>query len=128
MQSEFNGIIFSRTCFTFLYRLASASTDTRLLKPIPYIPVPGISGATQDSDAWISKGRALYKLNKYDEVIKAYDRAIEINPQYSDAWYAKGTDPDKLNKHEEARKSYEKAKEIDSRALDHKGSLSKQIN
>jgi hypothetical protein len=33
-----------------------------------------------------------------------------------------------LNKHEEARKSYEKAKEIDSRALDHKGSLSKQIN
>ena len=37
-----------------------------------------------------NKGVALHKLNKSDEAIKAYDKAIEINPQNSDAWYNKG--------------------------------------
>ena len=31
--------------------------------------------------AWYNKGAALDNLNKYDEAIKAYDKAIEINPQ-----------------------------------------------
>jgi len=30
-------------------------------------------------------------LNRYDEAITAYDRAIEISPQDSKAWYNKGT-------------------------------------
>ena len=31
--------------------------------------------------AWYNKGDALKNLNKSDEAKKAYDKAIEINPQ-----------------------------------------------
>ena len=33
-----------------------------------------------DSMAWEGQGLALDSLNKHDEAIKAYERAIEINP------------------------------------------------
>src|SRR5271157_4331218 len=67
----------------------------------------------QYSAAWYNKGRALYKLNKSDEAITAYDKAIIINPQDSDAWENKGTTLAKLGKFYEAIKAYDKAIEID---------------
>jgi superkiller protein 3 len=51
--------------------------------------------ATQASDALVKKGDDLYDLNKYDESITAYDKAIKINPQDSHAWYNKSI----LSKH-----------------------------
>ena len=63
--------------------------------------------------AWNNKGLALDDINKYDEAIKAFDKAIEINPQYSLAWYNKGRALYKLNKFDEAIKAYDKAIEID---------------
>ena len=59
-----------------------------------------------------NKGLALDNLDKSDEAIKAYDKAIEINPQYSDAWNNKGIALDNLNKSDEAIKAYDKAIEI----------------
>ena len=61
---------------------------------------------------------------KYNEAIKAYDKAIEINPQDSDVWYKKGNILNKLGKYNEAIKAYEKAIEIDphnSNAWNNKG-------
>ncbi len=52
-------------------------------------------------------------LNKSDEAIKVYDKAIEINPQDSKAWYNKGLTLGKLGKLDEARIAYEKAIKID---------------
>ncbi len=40
--------------------------------------------------AWSNKGLALKAQGKYDEAIKAYDKAIEINPQLALAWSGKG--------------------------------------
>jgi tetratricopeptide (TPR) repeat protein len=51
-------------------------------------------------------------LNKSDEAIKAFDKAIELNSQYSAAWYNKGRVLYKLNKSDEAIKVYDKAIEI----------------
>jgi hypothetical protein len=34
----------------------------------------------------IPKGVTLRHLNKFDEAIKDYDKAIEINPQYYEDW------------------------------------------
>jgi tetratricopeptide (TPR) repeat protein len=48
----------------------------------------------------------LGKLNKSDEAIKAYDKAIEINPQDSDAWDNKGIALYILNKYDEAIKGF----------------------
>jgi tetratricopeptide (TPR) repeat protein len=41
----------------------------------------------ETSIAWSNKGAALDDLNKYDEAIQAYDKVIEVDPNYSDAWY-----------------------------------------
>ena len=55
--------------------------------------------------AWNNKGDALTKLNKSDEAIKAFDKAIEINPHDSDAWNNKGNALNKLDKYDEAIKA-----------------------
>ena len=57
---------------------------------LTFLILVSIAGATQDSDAWIAKGNTLFGLNKYDEAITAYDKAIEINPQDSIAWTTQG--------------------------------------
>jgi tetratricopeptide (TPR) repeat protein len=55
---------------------------------------------------------SLDQSGKYDEAIKAYDKAIDINPQNSTAWESKGLALDDLNKHEEAIRAFDKAIEI----------------
>ncbi len=40
--------------------------------------------------AWNNKGIALKDLGKYEEAIQAYDKAIEIKPDYHLAWNNKG--------------------------------------
>ena len=59
------------------------------------------------------KDIALEELGKHDEAIKAFDKAIEINPQDSYAWDGKGIALWKLDKYDEAIKAFDKAIEID---------------
>lgn len=49
---------------------------------------------------------------KYEEIIKANDKAIEINPENADAWYNKGFALYELGEYEEATKAYDKARKI----------------
>lgn len=56
------------------------------------------SDNSQNSVSWFNKGLALSKLNKSDEAIKVYDRAIEINPKDSFAWISKRLALHKLKK------------------------------
>ena len=72
----------------------------------------GIAGAAQSSNVWFHKGSELMSSEKYDEAIKAYDKAIGINPQNPDAWYNKGLALAKLGELDEAVKAYDKAIEI----------------
>ena len=64
--------------------------------------------------AYISKSgnNNVYNLNKFNEAMKSYDKAIEINSRDSDAWYNKGITLAKLGKFDEAIKAYDKATEI----------------
>jgi tetratricopeptide (TPR) repeat protein len=43
-----------------------------------------------DSAGWYNKGNDLLHLDKYDEAIQAYNKAIEIDPQYAYAWNNEG--------------------------------------
>ena len=74
-----------------------------------------IAGAAQSSNAWVQEGSVLTNSGKYTEAIKAYDKAIKINPQDADAWNGKGVVLDELGKYDEAIKAYDKAIEIDPR-------------
>ncbi|MBN1234767.1 MAG: tetratricopeptide repeat protein, partial [Methanotrichaceae archaeon] len=39
---------------------------------------------------WLKNGTELQAQGKLNEAIQAYNKAIEINPQYADAWSNKG--------------------------------------
>ncbi|RPJ64758.1 MAG: tetratricopeptide repeat protein [Alphaproteobacteria bacterium] len=61
-----------------------------------------------------NKGNSLYYLGRYEEAILAYNKTIEINPQYANAWHNKGVSLDNLGRHEEAVVCYNRAKELES--------------
>ncbi len=57
-------------------------------------------------------GGELFNLSRYEDAIAAYDRAIEIKPDYDAAWNNRGNALDNLGRHEEAIAAYDKAIEI----------------
>ncbi len=57
-------------------------------------------------------GFFLGKFNRLDEALKAFDKAIELKPDYADAWYNKGIVLSKLNRLDEALKAFDKAIEL----------------
>jgi tetratricopeptide (TPR) repeat protein len=59
------------------------------------------------------KGVALLNLGNYEEAIKCYDKAIEIEPNNAEAWNNKGIVLGRLSKYEEAIACYDKAIEIE---------------
>jgi hypothetical protein len=54
-----------------------------------------IASATQDSGTWINKGVNIAKLSKFDEALRACDKAIQIKPHDSCAWYNKGLEQER---------------------------------
>ena len=43
------------------------------------------------ADIWIERGNQLWRLTRYDEAVQAFDKAIELNPEYVHlAYYGKG--------------------------------------
>lgn len=60
-------------------------------------------------------GLALYNKGKYDDAIKAFDKAIELNPQLADAWNNKGVSLKAQNKYDEAIVASDKAIELNPR-------------
>ncbi|MFH7028678.1 MAG: tetratricopeptide repeat protein [Heteroscytonema crispum UTEX LB 1556] len=42
--------------------------------------------APQDVDDWRGRGIALDKLQRYEEAIASFDKAIEIKPDFHEAW------------------------------------------
>jgi len=59
------------------------------------------------------KGAALVVLGRYEEALQAFDKAIELDPQYADAWNNKGVALYELGRYKEALQAYDKAIELD---------------
>jgi Flp pilus assembly protein TadD len=60
-------------------------------------------------DAWIHQGRALQELEKFQEALTSFKRALELDPSRKEVWNDIGATLDKLGKHEEAKICYDKA-------------------
>ena len=79
---------------------------------LEFLVLVSIAGAVQSTNIWFHKGSELMNSEKYDEAIKAYDVAIEINPHDSKAWYYKGVALSELGMPDEALKAYDKVIKI----------------
>jgi Flp pilus assembly protein TadD len=60
----------------------------------------------------VRRGRILEVQGKYDEAIKAFDKAIEINPQDAGPWFDKGVTLQKLGHNTEADAAFVRVKEL----------------
>jgi tetratricopeptide (TPR) repeat protein len=65
--------------------------------------------------SWLDQGIALGNLGKYDDAIQAFDKAIQINPQYEAAWFLKGAALNRRGMYDDAIQAYDKAIEISPR-------------
>jgi len=70
-----------------------------------------ISVAAQEKTAedWFNKGQELFRNGSQEEAIIAYDKAIELNPQYGMAWGGKATALSILGRYNESLDAYDKA-------------------
>jgi tetratricopeptide (TPR) repeat protein len=59
--------------------------------------------------AWENKGFSLYKEGKYDEALKAFNKSIELNPNYAYVWYEKADTFIKQGKYDAAVKALNEA-------------------
>ncbi|MCX6673110.1 MAG: tetratricopeptide repeat protein [Methanothrix sp.] len=73
---------------------------------------------SKSAEVWFNKGFALSSLGWYDEALQAYDRAIEIDPNFAEAWNNKGTTLHKQDKYDEAIKAYDEAIRLDPEYVD----------
>ena len=65
------------------------------------------------TDAYMEKGRILYKQAKYNEAIDVYDLAIKVSNTFADAHLWKGKCQEALGQKEEAKISYQRAYAFD---------------
>jgi tetratricopeptide (TPR) repeat protein len=72
-----------------------------------------ISLNPNDADAYYNKANSLRMLNRFEESVKSYNRAIELNPYYSEAYNNKGLALKYINRIEESNKAFDRAIELD---------------
>jgi tetratricopeptide (TPR) repeat protein len=59
-----------------------------------------------------TKGLPFGKLRRPEEALKAFDKAIELDPKFAQAYQGKGLSLRELERHEEADKAFKRAKEL----------------
>ncbi|HLG15924.1 MAG TPA: serine/threonine-protein kinase [Blastocatellia bacterium] len=84
-----------------------------------------VKGRDLGAVEWANKGNSLSNLEKNEEAMQCFDRALEINPGYENAWYNKGVLLARLGRVEEAMACYDRGLKINPRsemAWNNKGS------
>jgi tetratricopeptide (TPR) repeat protein len=71
-------------------------------------------------DAYMEKGRILYKQSKFKEAIEVYDLAIKVSNTFADAHFWKGKCQEALGQKEEAKISYQRAYAFDKTLIEAK--------
>ncbi|MEG4347204.1 tetratricopeptide repeat protein [Microcoleus sp. A003_D6] len=66
---------------------------------------------------WVQKGRCLNSLERYDEALESYDRALKLDANNQLAWANRGYVLNKIKRYEEALVSYERAIQLDTNYL-----------
>jgi tetratricopeptide (TPR) repeat protein len=78
----------------------------------------------QNTAAWIGRGDALYRLERFPEALAAYDEAIQLNQNNARAWRGRGDALYRLERFPAALASFDKALQLqpnNGEALNRKG-------
>jgi tetratricopeptide (TPR) repeat protein len=67
------------------------------------------------SEEFYKKGLAHAKIEDYEEAIKCFDKAVQIDPNNALAWISKANALIEYGNGEEAKKCLDKARKIDSK-------------
>jgi tetratricopeptide (TPR) repeat protein len=67
------------------------------------------------SEEFYKKGLTHAKIEDYEEAIKCFDKAVQIDPSNVLAWISKANALIEYGNEEEARKCFDKASKIDSK-------------
>ena len=74
---------------------------------------------TQDeAENWNNKGLNFYDVGNFEDAVKAYNKAIEINPEKVDYWYNKGFALHALRNFSEAIEAYDKTIDMEPEKAD----------
>jgi tetratricopeptide (TPR) repeat protein len=70
----------------------------------------------QTAGDWFEKGNQFFASGLNEDAVKAYDKAIGLNPSHVEAWYNKGSALQKLGRNSDADKAFAKSEELFSKA------------
>ena len=113
--------------------LKQAQTDATSSRPtdrIPQFTLPSMPHMPDSSDdlelseqalalnpkdtlAWISKGKALFELNRYAEALTAINQALAIDPNNAEGWHYKSYTLRELGRDAEANQAQQRAWNLD---------------
>jgi tetratricopeptide (TPR) repeat protein/tRNA A-37 threonylcarbamoyl transferase component Bud32 len=65
-----------------------------------------------------TRGETLLELKRYNDALNAYNRAVELRPEYAAAWRGQGNTLLELKRHEDALNAYDKAIQIQPNYLE----------
>jgi tetratricopeptide (TPR) repeat protein len=71
--------------------------------------------ASNNAITFYRQGDTFYNLKSYDRALQAYEKALEIRPEYAEAWIGKGNVQQASGNSKAALNSYEKAIQIQPR-------------
>ncbi len=70
-------------------------------------------GRLKTDQEWLEKGYEHYNRGQYEDALKCFDKAIEVNSKYDLPWVNKGLALYRLGKHEESETCFSTALKID---------------
>ncbi|AFY36313.1 tetratricopeptide repeat protein [Calothrix sp. PCC 7507] len=99
-----------------------------LFKALSAILVIGISGTasifiidtihSNNATDLYNQGNTLFDLQRYQDALAVYEKAVDIRPDYAQGWYGQGKSLYELNKYKEALAAYDKAIQIQPEYLE----------
>lgn len=76
-----------------------------------YLTVPE-SGDSSSAIAWANQGNQLYRLERFEEALASFNRAIELKADFYPAWYGRGNVLSSLGRFDEAIAAYQRTTQI----------------